>query len=337
MARAEAGQGAGRRRGPSWLRLGVQVVLTVTVTLLIASRLGVSVQDALALERAFPDPRALLLALSFPVLLAAYFLATRYWGWMSRELGAQDPGAWASFRIVMVANVGRYLPGKVWPLAGLAVLSRRVGIPASTGAAAGILVQAFSLAGALVVAAPALRIVGGEGEGTGLSGSDGVGVLLAAGFLLAALVGLASLPRISHGSLRILYRIAGRPPDEAPRPGPAFGPRWVLLHVALWVGYGVAFALFLAGLGFHVPTSEAVPAFTAAYLLGYVAFFAPAGIGIREGFLIALLHPSLGSAAAAVAVLARLWMTAVELIPAGLMAAWEFLGEGGRDGGGEGG
>ncbi len=48
-----------------------------------------------------------------------------------------------------------------------------------------------------------------------------------------------------------------------------------------------------------MPPLEALAAYPAAYVLGYVAIFAPAGIGIREGFLIAFLDPILGAGAAA--------------------------------------
>ena len=44
--------------------------------------------------------------------------------------------------------------------------------------------------------------------------------------------------------------------------------------------------------------------------------FAPAGAGIREGVLIFFLGPMLGAGAAVVAIIARLWTTAVELLPA---------------------
>lgn len=310
-----------RPRLPAWFRITVQLVLTAAITLFLVDRLGVQVGDALSVRRAVPDPRVLPLVLSLPLLLGVFFAATRFWGWMTRELGAPDPGGWASFRIVMVANLGRYIPGKLWPLAGLALLARREGIPPATGSAAGILVQGFSLAGSAVVALPVLWIGatdGWRGVGGGSAGPVAVGLLL-------ALVALASVPAVTGGGVRLLFRVAGRNPAEASRPSASFGPKWFLLHVLLWCGYGAAFALFLTGLGFHMSPFEAASAFTAAYLLGYVALFAPAGIGVREGFLIAFLQPSLGGAAAAVAVLARVWMTVVELLPAGLLAVQELL------------
>ncbi len=336
--------GDGRGRGPRiprWLRLTLQVGLTLGLTLLLVDRLGVGVRDALALEQAIPAPRLLLLALSIPLLLGAFYLAARLWGRMAGELGGPDPGGWASFRIVMVANLGRYIPGKLWPLAGLALLSRREGLPASTGTSAGLLVQGFSLAGAAVLGLPAiLRALPGWEAGAqpplGLPGSTGSSPGTAgplAVTLLLLLVGVASIPAVTGWGIRLLYRLTGRPPMDAPRPGVSFGPRWLLWHVVVWAAYGLAFAVFLWGLGFDVPLHQAAPAFTAAYLLGYVALFAPAGIGIREGFLIAFLQPTLGGSAAAVAVLARLWMTAVELLPAGILAAREIAGPGVRRGG----
>ena len=45
-----------------------------------------------------------------------------------------------------------------------------------------------------------------------------------------------------------------------------------------------------------------------------------AGIGVREGALIFFLNPMLGAGGAVVAVVARLWTTVVELLPALLLA-----------------
>ncbi|MGI8548428.1 MAG: UPF0104 family protein, partial [Gemmatimonadaceae bacterium] len=61
-----------------------------------------------------------------------------------------------------------------------------------------------------------------------------------------------------------------------------------------------------------------IAAYTAAYILGFVALFAPAGLGVREAGMIEVL-PLLGltshSDAFLVAVTSRLWLTALEVIP----------------------
>jgi len=60
-------------------------------------------------------------------------------------------------------------------------------------------------------------------------------------------------------------------------------------------------------------------AFAAAYVIGYVMVFAPAGLGPREGFLIVFLTPHLGAAPSSmIAIIARIWTTLIEVIPAGV-------------------
>jgi glycosyltransferase 2 family protein len=302
--------GPWRRR----LRLAGQLVLTVLVTWLIVAQVGVTMEDALSLDVAIPAPRPLLLGLSVLLLVFCFGLAARFWGLMVAELGEPDPGWLSSIRIVMTANLGRYIPGKVWQVAGLALLSRRQGIPATVGTAAALLGQLFHLAGAMVVGTAVLA-----GPGPGVWGGRVALVL----FLL--FVVLASIPPVLQKALALGYRFAGLDPSSAPRPGVLFGPRWVLLHTLVWIGYGLAFSLLVMGLGLEGAVPSLIATFSAAYLIGYLAIFAPAGIGVREGVLIALLQPALGGAAVGVAILARVWMTVVELLPAGGFALWEIF------------
>jgi uncharacterized membrane protein YbhN (UPF0104 family) len=59
----------------------------------------------------------------------------------------------------------------------------------------------------------------------------------------------------------------------------------------------------------------------AGYLAGWVAVFVPGGLGVREGVYALLLAEVVpGPVAAAVAILSRLWLTAVELLVAILLA-----------------
>lgn len=305
---------------PRWrrsVRLLVQLTLTALLTWLIATQIGVTLEEALSLEAALVQPRLLPIASSTLLLLACFALTARLWGWMVRELGGRDPGWLGSLRIVLTANLGRYVPGKVWQVTGLALLSRRAGIPATLATGAAVLTQLFHLAGAAVVGMAVLGRIDGSGWGLGLGG-----------LLLLLLIGVASTPLLVRGGFRLAYRMAGLDPLTAPRPGSLFGPRWILLHTLIWLGYGVAFTFLVRGLGLEGSTVMLVVSFSAAYLMGYLAIFAPAGIGVREGVLIALLRPSLGGAAVGVAVLARVWMTVVELVPASGFALWAIVRRG---------
>ena len=59
-----------------------------------------------------------------------------------------------------------------------------------------------------------------------------------------------------------------------------------------------------------------IGAFIIAYQLGYLAFFAPGGIGVRELVLTTILVPFLGPIAASVSIAARLWNMTTEIIAA---------------------
>jgi hypothetical protein len=68
-------------------------------------------------------------------------------------------------------------------------------------------------------------------------------------------------------------------------------------------------------------------------VLGYAMIFAPAGLGPREGFLIVFLTPHLGAApSGVVAIVARIWTTLVEVVPAALFWIGYVTGRAPRDG-----
>jgi glycosyltransferase 2 family protein len=296
------------------LRRGTQLVLTLGVTWLILRQVGVGLDEALSLEAALPAPSPGLVLLSSLLLLGGFVWAAALWGRMARELGGPALGPRASVRIVFTANLGRYLPGKVWQMAGLAVLARRKGMSATVAATAGVLGQTFLLAAAGIWGASLLM-----GLDEGRTGAL-LGLALLAGFVI-----LTGIPQVLRRTLGVAFRVARIPPDRVPTLDALFGLRWLGLYVLLWGVYGAAFVLLVRGLGLQGGVLDLGPPFAAAYLLGYVALFAPAGIGVREGFLIAFLRPEMGGAAVGVAVLARVWMTVVELLPAGVVAVREVF------------
>ena len=309
-------------RWTPWARRVIQLVLTIGVTWLVVSQVGVTLEDVSSLGTAVPDPSGLVLVGSAAVLLLGLSISGWLWSLMVSELGELRPGLWGALRIVFTANLGRYLPGRLWQIAGLAVLAGREGISRTVAGVAGVLGQAFALTAVAILASPALIGLGG-GEGRAWAVALGV---------LAIFVVLASIPALVAGGLRIAVRIA-RLSSDPPRPSARlFGLRWLGWYLMNWIVYAVAFVLFVRGLGFSGGWLELMSSFAAAYLLGYVAVFAPAGLGVREGFLIAFLQPELASAAVGVALLTRVWMTLVELVPAGGLAIWEISRTAGSSG-----
>ncbi len=313
-----------RRR---WLRSAVQALLTVVVTVFILRAVGVSFDQVLELDPGRWSPDPFLLFLSSTLLLAAYLASAVFWGRIVDELGGGRVGAWRACRIYFAANLGRYVPGKVLQVVGLAYLAGRAGLKPSAAVAAGIVGQGLTLVGAALVG---LGVLWGHSPSVGPGTSPLVWTAMG---VAAGLFALVSVPPIFHGLLRLgawLLR-AGGGEATVPKPGGTFGLRWAALYTANWGLFAVAFWLLVRSVDVDGSLVVVGSAFAASYLLGYLALFAPAGIGVREGFLVAFLEPVAGGGGAvAIAVLARLWSTAVEVLPAALLTFVELReGQGG--------
>jgi uncharacterized membrane protein YbhN (UPF0104 family) len=302
------GKTPSRLRGT--LRVLLKLLVTGLVTWFIVRAVGLSFGDLQAFDLGSVTPNWGLLVLSCTVLLLGYLYSASLWGLMVRELGGPEVRTLATLRIFFTANLGRYLPGKVWQLAGLAYLARSEGVTTPTATSAALLGQLMSLAGATLIG---LGVLLGRDLGGVVSGE------WVAGALMALLVVL-TFPVILRPLLTKLVRRAPGAETGPLWPDRAFGVRWLGLYGVSWILQGGAFWLLVLGLGLELNPLQGVAIFPAAYLLGYVAIFAPAGIGVREGFLIVFLNPILGAGGAGVAVVARLWTTVVELAPALLLA-----------------
>lgn len=288
----------------------LQWVVTVVVTVFIFQRLGVGIEGLRGLDPAVLRPDPLPFVGASLVLGLGYLGSALLWGRMVEELGGPSLGAFTSLRIYMVSNLGRYVPGKLWQIAGVAILARRVGVSPAISAGAAILGQGVALAGASVVGA--LAFAGAQGR------VRWVGLALLAGVLLFLVV--TGVPALFRRIVALAYRLV----REAPPPGldsrRTFGIRWLGLYAVNWAVYALAFWGLARSLRLDIHPLEAAPAFAAAYVLGYAALFAPAGVGIREGFLVAFLQPVVGTGALVLALVARVWTTLVEVVPAAALA-----------------
>jgi hypothetical protein len=239
------------------------------------------------------------LVAALAVVWGVFALQAEAWRRMLAGWGFRVPWFEGS-SIWLLSSMAKYVPGKVWALAGMAMMSERRGIPAWAATASAILLQILSLGtGAMVVA-----IFGGLISRT-LS-------IAAAAVALAVTVLALWRPLIT----RLVARVApGADLSHIPRaPVIVFG---AVANFAAWIGYGVAFWLFARGV---LPQSapgigESIGAYTASYVAGVIAPFAPGGLGVREGVLVMTLRDHTGLAAAlALAAVARLGMTLAEVI-----------------------
>lgn len=241
--------------------------------------------------------RPALLAAAVLAVGATYAVQIEAWrrilaGWGQRIGFATAARTWS------LANLGRYLPGKVWSVAGLVLLARRAGVNAAPAAASAFVAQAVTLgAGAAVAAAVTPHATSPWRLAS------------------AAVAALGTVAALSWPpTARRLGRLAGATTPLAPLPALAALTSAALAAIA-WLGYGAAFWLLARGLvsGVGLPLTTATGIFAVGYMLGWLALFAPGGVGVREVVLIGLLAPSLGGGGAvALTVASRLLLTALE-------------------------
>jgi glycosyltransferase 2 family protein len=246
---------------------------------------------------------------AFVAVLVAMFAAMQVWRVLLTALGSPLPMR-AAAKVVFVGQLGKYLPGSIWPVLAQMELGTVYAVPRRRSATASVLTMLVSLLGGLLTALVTLPFVTGT--------MSYRWAFLAAPVLLAALH-----PRVLNPILSAVLRLARRPALEQPLTGRAVALSlgWSL---ASWVLYGLQIWLFAARLG--APDGRAallaVGGFAFAWSVGFLVIFAPAGAGVRDVLLVALLGPVVGTGGAtAIAVVSRILMTVGDLATAGV-AAW---------------
>lgn len=207
-----------------------------------------------------------------------------------------------------VGELGKYVPGVIWPVVGRGELARRAGVPRGRAYTSVLLSLGLLYLAALFVATAFLPF--------GLSGGGFDPWML---FLLALPVGVAAL---HHGFLewvaRTVERFTGVHVDvEIPRWGDSL--RLIARYVPAWLFVGTGTWAVARALDPGAPFSRVVFATVLSWAAGFLAVPVPAGAGVREAVLTATSGLDDG-VAAATAIVARVLFVVVDLV-AGAIAA----------------
>jgi hypothetical protein len=230
-------------------------------------------------------------------------------GWRAvlRLLGVQVPLGRA-IAWYFVGELGKYLPGGLWPVLGRGELARRGGVPRTRAyASVGLSLVLLYLA-ALFVSAGFLPFAV---AGTGFN----VWML----FLLALPVGVVML---HHGILERLLafvsKVTKRDLDlEVPRWADSL--RLVARYVPTWLCVGGATWAVARALDPNASFARVMFATVLSWAAGFIAVPVPAGAGIREAVLAASSGLP-GGVAAATAIIARVLFLAVDFGGAAISA-----------------
>ncbi len=201
--------------------------------------------------------------------------------------------------VFYLSALGRYIPGKIWQLVGLAYLSEGVGIESEIAIGASLLSQSLSVISGVLVSAGILTMY-----------IPLYLVILIVFFILLFLyppffnrvlnwVSLKVRKKslvLNIGLLKILFMF--------------------IAYLAAWCFYGFSFYLLLRSLNISISILKAIEFFSSSYLLGLFALFVPGGLGVREGVLAVLLKEVgvISSVASFVALLERINITITEII-----------------------
>jgi len=252
------------------------------------------------------------LILGFGLILLGKLLLTG--AIRSSFLPAASPFAYGRLLVICsVSQLGKYLPGSIWHFVGRASVYRSSGMQKAAILKALLLENSWLVLSAVAFGAPAILLSGDAGRSV-LRGA----VILLIGLLLClVLISVAARVLRACSSLFSLRHLPT-----------------ALQYTGTWASFGVAFWLIAP------PATESWPdpilaagAFSLAWVVGFLVPIAPAGIGIREAVLVALLGRQSVDVDQAVilSTVSRLLWTSVELLLGAASAFSFYRGPGKRD------
>jgi uncharacterized membrane protein YbhN (UPF0104 family) len=213
--------------------------------------------------------------------------------------------------VVWVSQLGKYVPGKLLSVAGGMYLLKKQNVPMPVGMAINVMLMGLYVVVGLMVAAPLVVF-----ERITL-----LGPLTWLWSLLVLAGGVVMLhPRVFVGAINFGLRRLGREPLANRLRLRDYGGPLAMVCIQ-WLLIGMAFWLTARSVG-DVPLARApfvISASALAVTIGFVAVFAPAGLGVREGLLLLLFAPVLGDATTALVIVSmRFFQVVVEVSLAGV-------------------
>jgi uncharacterized membrane protein YbhN (UPF0104 family) len=252
-----------------------------------------------------------LMALSVALAVTAFLILAQVWRTTINRFG-HSIQLWMAFKIMFVSNLGRYVPGRIWQVAGMLYWAGREGVTPEEATASFVISQLFAIPASLMVYFAAAIIEPGISIDRLAIVGPGTAYLFAAvmiGLCLAVVVFSDRLVALINRVLTRFHR-----PVITLRLDKLVALKIFAGYVAAWSVYGLAFWVFLLSVQNDAPVGwiAAVGIFNAAYQIGYLALFAPGGLGPRELVIGVLLGPLVGPIAPALAILSRIWTTVID-------------------------
>ena len=250
------------------------------------------------------EVRPLLGRLSAPSVLAAMAavlvgIAATFLSWRAglTDLGVRLHLA-GGMRVFFLGQLGKYLPGSIWPAVTQMRLGRDYQVPQRASGAAVVVFMLMVIGTGLLVGVPVIPLLGA-------GATDEYHWLV----LVLPLAMVLAAPPVLNRLIALALRVARRPPLPAPL---SFGGilRVAGWSIGAWLLYGLQVFVLARQLGANggwLLLLQCTGAFAVAFASGPLLLVVPAGAGVREAALLLLLGPTITAPRAAViAVVSRL-------------------------------
>lgn len=300
----------GKRRSAAWK--GIAGVAIAIGGLAFAVRALVTGDASVSLN----PQRPLLLALA--VVLGLLAMGTIGANWWAILRSLDNP---TGLRNVLTAyypgQLGKYLPGGLWPIVGRGELLFRNGTPRSIAYTSVAISLMLTYVAAAIVAIPL-------GVSTVLA-SRSIGLQIAAGVVLLVATIIIVHPRVFITIEGLLSKLFQRRWDLQ------FPPWHVTIAIIAtstisWLLVGTTTWVVAAAYGLTPPLGGTISSTALSWLCGFLIIPVPGGIGVREAVFVATAPGLTGPDAALVAISSRVVFVVADLTGAGLAALIGFNG-----------
>jgi glycosyltransferase 2 family protein len=251
------------------------------------------------------------LVVALPTCLAGMTLVGVPWRAIIEALG-EHHRLGAVLRWYFPGQLGKYVPGGIWPVVGRGELAVRGGVSRTIAYASVALSLALTYLAAALTALVFLAASVLLGDDAG--GAFWALLVLPLGF---ACLHPAVLTRLVATAERVLSReMVVQVPDYRTT------VRLILFHVPAWVLIAVATWFVARAFTPDPPVAQVLFAGVLSWIVGFVVVPVPGGIGVREAAFAAAAVSLSDDVAATVAIVSRLCFITADLIGAGLVVLW---------------
>jgi hypothetical protein len=270
-------------------------------------------------------------------MFASFLLVFRATSWRKalKGFGYKLPYAPAA-RIWSTSELARYLPGAIWQVVGRVYLCKPYGVPGAVVSTSQILELCIFLFANVLVAAACLLWFGQK-----MMAHSAARPWLITALALVPTLGLLLHPRIFYTAANAIMRRAGKPEITKRLRGRK------LVQLLFWMMLGLvwqsAAVYLIVDPVLHFRASwwwVVAGAYCLAWIAGFLAFWAPGGLGVRELVFVATMQAilptgvrqqfadpaALSGLLVLLGFILRLWTVAGELMLTAVAYAWDYKG-----------